>query len=103
MKRQEYGSVGHTDGKMAASDARARTFVRILVAVGVSGLAGELALVAFVLRSGVWGTTTSDHLLGEIALAAIVYMVLFGFAIFARLAPAIAFPPPRPYPAYWSR
>src|SRR6266571_2065059 len=44
-----------------ASDARARTFVRILVAVGVSGLSGEVALVAFVLRTGAWGTTTPDR------------------------------------------
>jgi len=94
MKRQEYGSVGHTDGKMAASDARARTFVRILVAVGVSGLSGEAALVAFVLRSGAWGAMTLDRLLGEIALAAVVYGLLFGVVILARLAPGFAFPPP---------
>src|SRR5437667_1251385 len=81
-------------GKMASSDARARTFVQILVVVGVSGLSGEVALVAFVLRFGVWGTMTSDRLLGEIVLAAVVYGSLFGIAIFARLAPAIAFPSP---------
>src|SRR3989442_1761053 len=79
---------------MAASDVRARAFVRILTVVGVSGLSGEVALVAFVLRSGAWGTTTWDRLLGEIALAAVVYGSLFGLAIFARFAPVMGFPPP---------
>ena len=79
---------------MAASDVRARAFVRILTVVGVSGLSGEVALVAFVLRSGAWGTTTWDRLLGEIAFAAVLYGSLFGLAIFARLAPAMSFPPP---------
>jgi hypothetical protein len=87
---------------MAASDARARTFGRILVAVGVSGLTGELALVAFVLRTGAWGRTTWERLLGEIALVGVVYGVLFALVIFARLRPAIGFPPPRSYPAWWS-
>ena len=73
---------------------RARTFVRILVVVGASGLSGEVALVAFVLRSGAWGTTTWDRLLGEIAFAAILYGSLFGLAILARLAPSMGFPPP---------
>jgi len=85
-----------------ASDARARTFVRILVIVGVSGLSGQVAFVAFVLRTGAWGTTTSDRLLGEIAFDAVLYGSLLGLAIFARLAPSIGFPPPRFYPTWWS-
>jgi len=96
------GPVGPTGDEMAASDARARRFVRILVAVGVSGLSVELAFVAFVLRTGAWGTTTSDRLLSEIALDAVLYGSLFGLAIFARLAPSIGFPPPRFYPDWWS-
>src|SRR5437867_1379974 len=82
------GPVGPTGDEMAASDATARRFVRILVTVGVSGLSLELALVAFVLRTGAWGTTTSDRLLSEIALDSVLYGSLFGLAIFARLAPA---------------
>ena len=97
------GPVGPTGDEMAASDARARRFVRILVTVGVSGLSLELALVAFVLRTGAWGTTTSDRLLSEIALDSVLYGSLFGLAIFARLAPSIGFPPPPFYPAWWNR
>jgi hypothetical protein len=79
---------------MAPSDARARTFVRILVAVGVTGLAGELALVAFVLRTGAWGRTTWERLLSETALVAVVYGMLLGLVVLVRIAPTFGFPPP---------
>ena len=71
--------------------AHPRAFTRILVAVVTSGLVGEAAFVAFVLRTGAWGATTWDRLLGEIALAGFVYGSLSGVVIFAHARPDIAF------------
>jgi hypothetical protein len=82
---------------MAASDVRARRFSRRLAVLGVASLAVEATLVAFVLRTGAWGTYTWDKLLGEFALAAFLYGSMFGLAIFARLRPSTAFPTPPPY------
>jgi hypothetical protein len=78
---------------MVSVDLRRQFFVRWLSFVGVSGLGAELTMIAFILQMGVWGSDTSDLLLAEMALVAIVYGIVFGLAIFARYAPAIMFAP----------
>jgi hypothetical protein len=70
---------------------------RILMTVGTTGLFGEAAFLAFILRTGVWGATTWDRLLAEIGLAGFVYGSILALVIFARLKPDLAFPPRKPY------
>jgi hypothetical protein len=75
--------------------AHGRAFLRILVAVGLSGLAAEVAFIAFSLLTRVYGNSTLDRMLGEIAFVALAYGTVFGVVVLARKFPAAAFPPVR--------
>jgi len=75
--------------------AHGRAFLRILVAVGLSGLAAEVAFIAFSLLTRVYGNSTLDRMLGEIAFVAFAYGTVFGIVVLARRFPAAAFPPVR--------
>jgi len=62
------------------------------LAIGITGLVGELMLVEYVLTSGVWGEATGDRLLAEAALVALVSGMILGLAILfraRRVAPEI--------------
>ena len=65
--------------------------------VGMTGLFGEGAFLAFILRTGVWGATLWDRLLTEIAAAGFTYGSILAVLILARLKPDLAFPPRKPY------
>ena len=75
--------------------AHGRAFLRILVTVGLSGLAAEVAFIAFSLVTRVYGNSTLDRMLGEIAFVALAYGTVFGVVVLARRFPAAAFPPMR--------
>jgi hypothetical protein len=75
--------------------AHGRAFLRILVTVGLSGLVAEVAFIAFSLVTRVYGNSTLDRMLGEIAFVALAYGTVFGIVVLARRFPAAAFPPVR--------
>src|SRR2546430_15723079 len=75
--------------------AHGRAFLRILVTVGLSGLAAEVAFIAFSLVTRVYGNSTLDRMLGEIAFVALAYGTVFGVVVLSRRIPAAAFPPVR--------
>ena len=75
--------------------AHGRAFLRILVTVGLSGLAAEVAFIAFSLVTRLYGNSTLDRMLGEIAFVALAYGTVFGVVVLARRFPAAAFPPMR--------
>src|SRR2546421_13104576 len=77
--------------------AHGRAFLRILVTIGLSGLAAEVAFIAFSLVTRVYGNSTLDRMLGEIAFVALAYGTVFGVVVLAWRFPAAAFHPMRNY------
>jgi len=75
--------------------AHGRAFLRILVAVGISGLAAEVAFIAFNVLTRTYGNSTLDRMLSEIALVAIMYGTVFAAVLLSRRFPTAAFPPVR--------
>src|SRR2546423_15164258 len=75
--------------------AHGRAFLRILVTVGLSGLAAEVAFIAFSLVTRVYGNSPLGRMLGEIAFVALACGTVFGVVVLSRRFPAAAFPPVR--------
>jgi hypothetical protein len=73
--------------------AYGRAFLRVLVAVGVSGLAAEIVFIAFSVLTVAEGSDTSDLMLAETAIVAFTYGAVFVIAVLARKFPAWAFRP----------
>lgn len=68
----------------------ARRLSNYYLLIGGAGLAGELVLVEYVLRSGVWGEDTGNLVLAEAAFVAINYGMIFGVATLIRTERAAA-------------
>src|SRR5437870_7498584 len=74
-----------------------RTFLRVLVAIGVSGLAAEAVFIGFNILNPSRANGTLERMQGETAAAALTYGAIFVLAVLARKFPAWAFPPPNPH------
>src|SRR5438445_7164921 len=74
-----------------------RAFLRILVAIGVSGLAAEVVFIAFNVLNPSRENGTLERMQGEAAAAALTYGAIFVLAFLTRKFPAWAFPPPNPH------
>ena len=74
-----------------------RTFLRVLVAVGVSGLAAEAVFIGFNTLNPSRENGILERMQGEPAAAALTYGAIFVLAVLARKFPAWAFPPPNPH------
>ena len=74
-----------------------RTFLRVLVAVGVSGLAAEAVFIGFNTLNPSRENGILERMQGETAAAALTYGAIFVLAVLARKFPAWAFPPPNPH------
>src|SRR5437016_7820522 len=77
--------------------AYGRAFLRVLVAIGVSGLAAEVVFIAFNVLNPSRDNGTLERMQGETAAAALTYGAIFVLAVLARKFPAWAFPPPNPH------
>lgn len=75
-----------------------RAFLRILVAIGVSGLAAEVVFIGFNILNPSRENGTLERMQGETAAAASTYGAIFVLAVLTRKFPAWAFPPPNPHP-----
>ena len=73
--------------------AHGRAVLRLLVAVGVSGLAAEVVFITFSVANPARDSTTVDRMLGEAAFAAFAYGAIFVLVVLSRKFPAWAFPP----------
>src|SRR5437899_12661733 len=74
-----------------------RTFLRVLVAVGVSGLAAEAVFIGFNTLNASRENGTLEGMQGETAAAALTYGAIFVLAVLACKFRAWAFPPPNPH------
>jgi len=73
--------------------AYGRAFLRVLVVVGVSGLAVEVVFITFNVLNPARDNMTLDRMLGETAYSAFIYGAFFVLAVLARKSPAWAFRP----------
>jgi hypothetical protein len=74
-----------------------RTFLRVLVAVGLSELAAEAVFIGFNTVNPSRENGILERMQGETAAAALTYGAIFVLAVLARKFPAWAFPPPTPH------
>jgi hypothetical protein len=74
-----------------------RTFLRVLLTVGISGLAAEMVFIGFNLLTRYKGNDTTNLMLAETAAVAVTYGAIFGLIVLGRKFPAWAFPPPNPH------
>ena len=77
--------------------AYGRAFLRVLVVVGVSGLAVEVVFITFNVLNPARDNMTLDRMLGETAYSAFIYGAFFVLAVLARKSPAWAFRPLHSY------
>ncbi len=69
-----------------------RAFLRILVAIGVSGLAAEVVFIGFNILNPSRENGTLERMQGETAAAASTYGAIFVLAVLTRKFPAWAVP-----------
>ena len=76
--------------------AYGRAFLRVLVAIGVSGLAAEVVFIAFNVLNPSRENGTLERMQGETAATALTYGAIFVLAVLTRKFPAWAFPHQNP-------